>query len=56
LEHSEREDRWMTLGISSLGRLLILCHTFQEISDEQCRIRIISSRKATRKEAKQYAE
>jgi len=27
-DHSEHEDRWITMGISKKGRLLIVCHTF----------------------------
>jgi hypothetical protein len=32
-DHSESEDRWITLGISSSGRLLVVCHTFDEKPD-----------------------
>ena len=54
-EHSSREDRWITLGLSSAGRLLTLCHTFREIQRRACGVRIISSRKATTRETSQYA-
>ncbi len=50
-EHSTDEERFITLGLSSQGRLLMLAHT-----DRGGRIRIISVRKATRKEAQFYAE
>lgn len=53
-EHSINEERWITLGISSSGKLLVTCHTFQEIDSKICVIRIFSSRRATKKEAKQY--
>jgi uncharacterized protein len=53
-EHSDLEDRWATLGISALGRLLVVCHTFRETSGGSATIRIISSRKATRHEARQH--
>lgn len=53
-EHSDSEDRWATLGISALGRLLVVCHTFREASSASATIRIISSRKATRHETRQY--
>jgi len=49
-EHSEHEDRWATIGINRDG------HTFQQLDADSCRIRIISARKATRKESKQYRE
>lgn len=55
-EHSESEDRWITLGISLMGRLLVVCHTFREESEESATIRIFSSRKATKYERRQYEE
>ena len=55
-DHSESEDRWITLGISEKGRLLIVIHTFREESEHDVTIRIISSRKATKQETKKYGE
>ena len=55
-DHSEIEDRWITMGISEKGRLLIVNHTFREESEEEVTIRIISSRKATKKETKNYGD
>ncbi|MEQ1628080.1 MAG: BrnT family toxin [Nitrospira sp.] len=52
-QHSDHEDRWATLGLDAAGTLLVVCHTFDEIADG-ARVRIISARKATRNEAKQY--
>ena len=26
-EHSEKEERWITIGISNAGRLIVVCHT-----------------------------
>jgi hypothetical protein len=49
--HSEDEERYITLGLSNRGHLLAIAHT-----DRQGRIRIISARKATGKEARFYAE
>ncbi|MFP7755654.1 BrnT family toxin [Thermodesulfobacteriota bacterium B35] len=46
--------RWITMGISKKGRLLIVCHTFQEENRDSVSIRIFSSRKATRKESDVY--
>jgi hypothetical protein len=54
-DNSETEDRWITMGISEKGRLLIVNHTFRE-SGEEVAIRIISSRKATKKETYKYGE
>ena len=52
--HSEEEDRWVTLGVSSVGRLLVVCHTFRKLNRATCIIRIFSCRKATRRESEQY--
>jgi uncharacterized DUF497 family protein len=52
--HSQAEDRWLTLGISNLGRILVLCHTFDDETKDRVSIRIISSRKAGQREIKQY--
>ena len=54
--HSGDEDRWLTLGLASTGVLLVVHHTFEEVDDESYNIRIISSRKATKNEKKQYKE
>ena len=55
-DHSETEDRWITMGISERGRMLIVVHTFREESEDSVTIRIISSRKATKQETKTYGE
>ena len=51
--HSQEEDRFLILGFSQRANLLVVCHCYRE-SDRV--IRIISARKATRTEAKQYGE
>lgn len=53
-EHSQDEDRWITLGLDRTGTLLVVCHTYREESEASARIRIISTRRATKNEAKQY--
>jgi len=50
-DHSQEEDRFILLGFSSKLRMLIVCHANRE-NDEV--IRIISARKATPNERKQY--
>jgi len=50
-DHSEREDRFIMLGLSLKLRLLVVCHCVREA---QSVIRLISARKATRHEAKHY--
>lgn len=51
LEHSTSEPRFVTFGLSSQGRVLVVCHT-----DRAGVIRIISARPATRKEKRIYEE
>ena len=50
-EHSVGEERWLLLGQSATGRLLVVAHT--EHRDE---IRIIGARPATRRERQNYEE
>jgi uncharacterized protein len=50
-DHSRSEERYVTVGTSEAGRLLIVAHT-----DRGERIRIISARTTTRRERKQYEE
>ena len=51
LEHSLRENRFVTIGLSSQGRVLAVSHT-----DRDGAIRVISARPATRKERRIYEE
>jgi uncharacterized protein len=51
LEHSVGENRWVTFGLSSQARVLVVVHT-----DRGSVVRIISARLATRKERKIYEE
>jgi len=55
-EHSEDEERRVSMGKDRRGSLLILTHTFLEVSAQSCRIRIISARKANKRETMQYEE
>lgn len=50
-EHSDVEDRFLLLGFSQAHKMLVVCHCFK--ADESV-IRIISARKATKHETKQY--
>lgn len=52
-DHSMTEERFVLLGFSESLRLLVVCHCYR---DEDSAIRIISARKATRKESKMYEE
>lgn len=55
-DHSAEEDRWITLGLSASGGLLAVHHTFEQAGRASFRVRIFSARKATPREAAQYAE
>lgn len=55
-EHSEHEERWITVGSSATGRVLVVCHTFREEPKESAVIRIYSARRVTRHERQQYEE
>ncbi len=52
-DHSDEEDRFILLGLSTTLRLLVVCHCYRA-NDET--IRIISARKATKPEAAVYAD
>lgn len=49
--HSSREDRYIDMGMSSRGRILMVWHT-----ERGPNIRIIGSRKATPSQRRQYEE
>lgn len=50
-DHGASEARFLLLGISARLRMLLLCHCFRE---EESAVRIISARKATRRELAVY--
>ena len=51
VDHSEGEQRFLIIGLSALGRILVVSHT-----DTRDTIRIISARATTRREQKFYEE
>lgn len=55
-EHSEEEERWVTMGVDRNDVLLVVIHTFKEIDDGNTTVRIIPARKPTKSEAKEYEE
>ncbi|MBI5825611.1 MAG: BrnT family toxin [Chloroflexi bacterium] len=55
-EHSENEDRWVTIGAEANEVLLVVIHTFRGTDVQSAIVRIISARKADREEAQQYHE
>jgi hypothetical protein len=52
-DHSTAEDRFILLGNSARGRLLVVVHTYRA---PEAVIRIISARKADRLERRDYQE
>jgi uncharacterized protein len=48
-DHSIGEERFLTVGLSKSGQLLVVCHTEQRDT-----IRIISARRASAHERKDY--
>ena len=52
-DHSEDEDRFLLLGVSYSLRILVVSHCYRE---KDTVIRIISARKATKDEQRQYGE
>ena len=55
-EHSDDEDRWVTLGNAENGNLLVVIHTSEEVNETELRIRIISARRAEREEIRDYEQ
>jgi uncharacterized DUF497 family protein len=51
IEHSADEERYINIGLSANGRILIVTHT-----ERQEKIRIVSCRKATARERRFYEE
>ena len=52
-DHSETEERFIILGNSFAANLLVVCHCYRQSETE---IRLISARKATKRETEQYYE
>jgi uncharacterized DUF497 family protein len=51
-DHSDDEERFILLGLSASLRTLVVCHCYREAEGV---IRLISARKASRKERSEYA-
>jgi uncharacterized protein len=55
-ESGQGEERWITIGRIPQSNLLLVVHTYMELSADRASIRIISARRPTRREARQYEE
>jgi len=50
------EERWVTLGATTSGNLLVVVHTWNDIDADRAVVRLISARRPTAHEARQYRE
>src|SRR5438045_2540257 len=50
----DAEERWITLGAMSDETLVVVVHTYKELSDREVIVRIISARRPTKDERFQY--
>lgn len=53
-ESGQGEERWVTIGRNPASNMLLVVHTYVELSAERAAIRIISARRPTRREVRQY--
>lgn len=53
-DHDGAEDRWVTQGRARNGALLVVVHTYHEAGADAARVRIISARRPTGHERRQY--
>ena len=55
-EHSEDEERWVTLGRTENGQYLLVVHTFAQVSEAEIHIRVVSACAADRQEIQDYEQ
>ncbi len=55
-DHSEQEERWITLGNTKNHKLRLVVHTYLSYHQDQVTVRIISARAATPHEQKNYED
>ena len=55
-EHSGTEVRWITMGKDTHGGYALVVHTFEQVDEQIGCIRIISARRPTKVEARDYEE
>jgi len=53
-EHTDDEDRWITLGLVNGLHYLVVVHTYRDEQGDTVTIRLISAREATKREIAQY--
>lgn len=55
-EHSEQEERWITIGRAANGQFLLVVHTWDDTGGFSAHARIISAREAKHSERQSYEE
>ena len=53
-DHSEDEPRWITLGKDASGQYVLVIHTFTWVTNQRARVRLISARRPTKAEIRDY--
>ena len=56
LEHSDTEERWFSVGCASNGAVLSVVYLWSDAAPAATNIRLISARKSTQAESRQYQE
>ncbi len=51
---SAEEERWITIGLAAAAGIVLVVHTHIELDSETAAIRIISARRPTANERRQY--
>lgn len=55
-EHSDRGQRWVTIGQAADGQTLVVIHTFTQLDAATIELRLISARRADRHERQDYEQ
>jgi uncharacterized protein len=55
-EHSDLEERWVSIGQAENGQTLVVVHTFVQIDAQHIEVRLISARKADKQERYDYEQ
>jgi uncharacterized protein len=55
-EHSDLEERWVSMGQAENGQTLVVVHTFVQIDAQHIEVRLISARKADKQERRDYEQ
>jgi uncharacterized protein len=56
LEHSPAEERWLSIGSASDGKILCVAYLWSESEPPITKVRLISARRAASTEIRQYEE